>query len=270
MQMYTTPYTALQASAASLLLSILIGPAVAEPPELGPMPQRGFASGKIVFVDAATGRDSPQCGRQNTPCLTINHGVSRASQIQDDPVAADNPDVSNIAQGLENLVTVQVAAGTYDEAVLITSDWIRLLGAGPGSSIITRTSTPIGDNFWDSVPLLVRGAHPTWVEGFTFIGGARGMALRSGALVFIRDCQFDGINRGLDVLSAFGFVFTSTFSDSALGALVGLNGDLTLRDANITGRGTGIGVAVTGNAAAELSPGDGTLSNQVSDTSFGV
>ena len=99
------------------------------------------------------------------------------------------------------------------------------------------------------------------------------MALRSGAQVFITDCVFDDNDYGLSVgFNSYGYVDRSTFSNNFWGALVAVGSYLSLSDVSITGRGqgTGRGVYASRNSTAELDPGAGTLSNQVSDFAFGV
>jgi hypothetical protein len=65
-----------------------------------------------LFVSAATGSNSAGCGSQAAPCLTISQAVTNAS-------AGD---------------TIQIAAGTYDEAVATGGKELNFVGAGTSGS----------------------------------------------------------------------------------------------------------------------------------------
>ena len=220
------------------------------PLPFGQLPEPGFAKGKTVFV-ATIGADLPQCGRQATPCRTINHGLKRARQIQDDPVAADEPTAFEFgfvdtSGRTENLVTVQVGPGTYDEKVVITGNWIRLLGAGPGSSILTVGTGP---GFFEGTALLVTGGHPVWIEGFTLSDNSFGLLVQTQGVVTITNCEFR--DKSIGLWAEFSTVLfrpildrpPSTFSNNGHGLIV-LQGNFQLFDVTITGQGTGIGAGV--------------------------
>ncbi len=223
---------------------------------LTPFLAPGFAHGKTVYVETF-GSDLPMCGTQQMPCRTINHGLSRARQIQDDPVAADEPGTPTIFTGLENLVTVQVGPGTYSERVIISADRIRLLGAGPGSSILTGGPTP---GLSDVVAVRVQGA-PVWIEGFSFVGDTEladgGLLVEGEASVVVSNCEFADYQDGLFGFNSTVFVDSSTFSNNVSGATMFDTGTLVLRQGvTITGQGSGIGVRVFGGATLIITPFD--------------
>lgn len=223
---------------------------------LTPLPAPGFAHGKTVYVETF-GRDLPMCGTQQMPCRTINHGLSRARQIQDDPVAADEPGTPSIFTGLENLVTVQVGPGTYSEQVIISANRIRLLGAGPGSSILTGGPTP---GLSDVVAVRVQGV-PVWIEGFSFSGDTEladaGLLVDAEAVVNVSNCEFADYENALFGFNSTVFVDSSTFSNNAFGATMFDTGTLVLRQGvTITGQGSGIGVRAFGGATLIITPFD--------------
>ncbi len=249
-----------------LCLCLVLGPSQswAQRPELPPgltrdlpltpLPAPGFAHGKTVYVETF-GRDLPRCGTQQMPCRTINHGLSRARQIQDDPVAADEPGTPTIFAGLENLVTVQVGPGTYSERVTISANRIRLLGAGPGSSILTGGPTP---GVSDVVAVRVEGA-PVWIEGFSFSGDTEldDAGLLVDGFVIVTNCEFADYENALFGFNSTVVVDSSTFSNNAVGAAIVQNGSLSLRQGvTITGQGSGIGVVATGGASVQIVPFD--------------
>jgi hypothetical protein len=221
------------------------------------------------------------CGTQQMPCRTINHGLSRARQIQDDPVAADEPGTPTIFTGLENLVTVQVGPGTYSERVIISADRIRLLGAGPGSSILTGGPTP---GISQIVAMRVQGV-AVWIEGFSFSGDTEladaGLLVEGEASVVVSNCEFADYENALFGFNSTVFVDSSTFSNNAVGASMFDTGTLVLRQGvTITGQGSGIGVNVFGGATLIITPFD-CLENftppclpspnvQITDTFIGV
>ena len=99
----------------------------------------------VLYVDAATGADSPSCGAQATPCATIGQAVVNAS-------AGD---------------TIMVAAGTYAESVTVDKS-LTLDGAQaghPGSA--ARASAPAAESVVTGGNIDVEASDVT-VDGFSF------------------------------------------------------------------------------------------------------
>jgi hypothetical protein len=195
------------------------------------------------------------CGTQQRPCRTINYGVYRARQIQDDPVAADEPGAPTVWTGLENLVTVQVGPGTYNERVTITANRIRLLGAGPGSSILIGRPAP---GLSQAVAVYVQGA-PVWIEGFSFSGATEpgDLGLLVDGFVNVTNCEFADYETGLLGFNSTVIVDSTTFSNNGVGVAMWQNGSLTLRHSvTITGQDSGIGVLAWNGASVVFVPFD--------------
>lgn len=258
----------------SLLLAILLGPtaAWAQRPELPPgltkpfpvepLPEPGFPKGKTVYVDALLGHDLPQCGTQLLPCRTINQGLKRARQIQDDPVAADEPAWTPEAR-LESGVTVEVGPGTYNESVLITARFIRLRGAGVGSSVIT-TGTTAFEPGW--VPAMRVRSNPVFIEGFTFQGSTVGVLATNGAWVVIDNCQFVDNLQAVWVNESRARIWSSAFANNEYAAFANMNATMNLVDVTITGKGELFGAGVEASRGSDVQ----IASSQITNTEIGV
>jgi len=186
------------------------------------------------------GTDSSKCGTQRLPCRTIEYGIYRAQQVQPDPL---------VSSALEDMVTVQVGPGTYDQPLLVTSaEWIHLVGAGEGLTIVP-TVTVMGSG--PRSGLAVRSTGPLYVEGFTFTGTGYGVYVQQ-ATVYIRQCAFTGSGRGLAVLDGTAVAHHVTFTGNATAVTAAINGVVQLSDFEITGSGTGVGVNVQTDSYAYL------------------
>lgn len=204
-------------------------------PALDKLPDFGFPKGKTVYVDGTSGRDLPQCGTRQMPCLTISQGLNRARQIQDSPVAPDEPVWMGTPQ---TGVTVEVGPGSYDESVMITSNYIFLHGSGPESSVITARTTPY--------PYAARvHADPVQIEGFTFRSSSSyAVVVATGANVSMTNCEFADSLVGLSANHARVSIAQSRFTNNQNG-VVALDGSIVrLTDVSITGRGNNIGTGI--------------------------
>jgi len=192
-----------------------------------------------IYVETY-GTDSSKCGTQRLPCRTIEYGIYRAQQVQPDPL---------MAVGYEELVTVQVGPGNYEQQVVIgTADRIKLVGAGAGSTIVTPSTGVVSGR----IGMVVRGAGVIYVEGFTFSGPGTGVQIDLGSTVWMRQCEFTGNSTGVAVLNATAIVHYVTFSNNGRAVLAFGNSVLQLSDFIISGGGTGVGIHVEGESSANL------------------
>jgi hypothetical protein len=108
------------------------------------------------FVDTAGADVANDCTSIGTPCATIQHAVDEV------PV----PCVG---------VTVNAAAGTYDEQVEVVGKSVTILGAGAGSTIVkpsavTANSSHVVSAAAFAVVMLVEDTDDTTIEGLTVDG----------------------------------------------------------------------------------------------------
>jgi len=230
-------------------------------PTLDKLPDFGFPKGKTVYVDATIGRDLPQCGTQQMPCLTISQGLNRARQIQDSPVAPDEP----VWLGTERTgVTVEVGPGIFDESIMITSNYIFLHGSGPGSSTITARTTPY--------PYAARvSADPVRIEGFTFKSSSSyGVVVAAGANLSMTNCEFADSLVGLSANHARVSVTQSRFTNNQNGVMAMDGSIVRLTDVSIAGRGD-IGFGIWAQFRSEVLLGSSAgMSHSITNHRYGV
>lgn len=181
-----------------------------------------------VYVEEATGIDTPQCGSQAQPCRSITQGVKRARQIQEED-----------RSGTVILVNVEVGAGTYAEGVDIKFGWIRLRGAGVGMSTIANPS---------GYAVYIQAGIPVFLEGFTLSGtaGLGTVQAWDEAGVDIQDCEFRDSPRALYVLAGSrAAVRNTTFSNNHESAIGDQHTQLFMRNVVITGDGLAGGSGFT-------------------------
>lgn len=201
-----------------------------------------------IYVETF-GTDSTRCGPQRLPCRTINYGLLRAQQIQPDPVVY-------VDGSPESLVTVQVGPGTYNERVVITANFVRVIGAGPENTIITAGHEPDYPAY--AVLVYGRGIH---LDGLTFSASDEGVFVLSGGEAYATNCSFvDNWDTGFVVANAYGFVQFSTFTNNPYGAYAS-NARMHLWDVTMTGPGSvtevySVGVTSTNGATVVLQSTD--------------
>lgn len=137
-------------------------------PVLPPLPGNfGDARGKVLFVDASRGAAGAE-GSLERPMLTITEALAKCTSGAGD--------------------TVWVFPGTYDEAVTISKDYVRLLGVRSGYG-----RPDVAPSTGSSRPLLIDNAQGVVVEFIRFVpdGIAVDTAKVEGNGYLIQDCVFD-------------------------------------------------------------------------------
>jgi hypothetical protein len=225
-------------------------------------PEFGFPKGKTVHVDATIGRDLPQCGTQQTPCLTISQGLNRARQIQDSPVAPDDPMWTDTTQ---TGVTVKVGPGTYNESITITSKYISLRGAGPGSSIITAQTIP------SPYAAFIR-ANPVLINGFTIKSNSSyGVFVGAGVNAYLANCEFVDSFGGLYAEHAQVYVTQSLFNNNRWGVVAMDSSVVRLDNVNNTGQGTNVGAGIWAqNRSVVLLESSARRAHSITNYRYGV
>ena len=162
----------------------------------------------MVWVEAATGEDSPQRGSQARPFKTITYALQ---DLKAKGAGHDTPSI------------VRVAPGTYTENPVIRLDCISLEGAGRTETIID------GKGSTQLAALSVNRARQIFVSGLTLQNGRRGLSVDGKAVIHVDEitCKRN-IREGLRVVHG-----------SALWA-----SNLTSTDNG----GDGIGIAFDGSA----------------------
>lgn len=203
-----------------------------------PMPRALAASApssgaeSTIYVETF-GTDSPRCGNQRLPCRTINYGLVRAKQIQQDPPM---PVTEVNSFGPSGLMTVQVGPGTFEERVTVTFDWVRIQGAGAGSTIITAGHEE--DYSGHAMDVYGQGVY---LDGLTFSDSDGGVWSLAGGQVFVTNSSFIGNVDAFVAASSYGFAQYCTFTNNLYSGESVSSSRMHLWDVTISGSGIGTG-----------------------------
>lgn len=156
--------------------------------------------------------------------------------------------------------TVTVAAGTYDEAVTITTS-LTLIGAGPGATILDHNSQPTG------CACITVNSGTVAIIGFTSMHGSSGAAIRNYARTTVVDSLLTGNSAG--VSNGAGGVMNvthSTLSGNGLGADNLNGGTLTVSMSTIQ---QNIGTGIYNEQGGTMTVVNSTLTNNGSSGQSG-
>ncbi len=184
--------------------------------------------------------------------FAISAAAPAATHTVDDSGGADYTTIQAAIDDANDGDTIMVAAGTYDEAIVLTKA-LELVGNDPADTFITYTDSgnAVEQNFFLGSNSGTALAGPATIRNFTFRngGGLTGdydllkfrASAPSGDLITIRDNVFDGQNDtsavGIEeATGASNFLITNNqFSDMGRGMWLNEAYSGTISDNTITG-----------------------------------
>ena len=184
--------------------------------------------------------------------LTSTIASAAKTWTVDDSGGADYTTIQGAIDAASDGDTIQVAAGTYDEAIVMTKA-LELIGNDASDTIITYTDagSPVEQNFFLGSNSGTALTGPATIRNFTFRngGGLNGdydllkfrASAPAGDLITIRDNVFDGQSDGSakgieEATGAANFLISSNeFSNMGRGIWLNEAHDGTISDNTITG-----------------------------------
>ncbi len=127
--------------------------------------------------------------------LALSFGIPALAQDATVPgdYATIQAAIDGATHGGDGRITIEVAAGTYNEDLLIFRDGVELIGAGPEATMI------VGSGTIDVVAVI--GAEVFEMSGFTVTGGGsfNGIDLGRSNLATIENCVSNGNQIGISI-----------------------------------------------------------------------
>ena len=214
----------------------------------GPGPA-GASPSQTLYVNGGSGVDSPTCGAQSAPCRSIQQSLDNAS-------------------AMSGAVTVDVAAGTYPESIVVSGSWASLSVVGANSSSTVVAGPGPGPDVYD-------GANGVLTLSGITLSGSGGADLGfddHNAPASLDDVVISGINdpsglgAGLALTAESGspevYLNDSTITgDTALGGagilVVGTSGSgaVWVRNSTLSGNSAPTGSAIYVDAGTGQTPG---------------
>ena len=179
-----------------------------------------------------SGNDGSSCLAPGTACLTIGGAIGKASSGD----------------------TINVAAGTYAEQVVIDSKSLTLIGSGAGTTTIQAPAVLTNDPDGAKTVVLFTGPITAAISGFTIQGPVNGLNfgiyVRAGATASIHDNTVKDI-RDAPLSGAQIGVAIEVGKSPDTAPVVSQTGTATITNNQIYGyQKTGIAVENTGSSAA--------------------